>query len=171
MKTKINKSNTAALLFMALCMVIGLAWLPSNQQATAHPHDKTAPSTFYRDAMEDMDELDARFMYAADFEDELDEFELFQGQIDLVQSLLDVVDQVAEIAKKPSLSAVAAVMAAEDYFDEPEEYAAFLNGVLPETKDPTVRRAIYLRLADTYKETDQRDKGLVYLKKLIHDKP
>lgn len=103
-------------------------------------------------------------------ERELAGFELYFAELEAVTRILDVVQQMTEIAKDPDSSAIAAVLAVND-FEEEREQADFLQSVLDQATSETVKRAIRLRLIDVYKHTDQIDKAAEQARLLIvgHD--
>ncbi|MEM7624007.1 MAG: hypothetical protein AAF333_00100 [Planctomycetota bacterium] len=104
--------------------------------------------------------------------DELEEeMEWFLMEVEMYSELLDVVAQVHEIAADPDVSGVAAVLAVEEHTDGPAAAAGFLEGLLPEARSDTVRRAIRLQLVDFYTESDQPEKSQEQLRLLIAGEP
>ena len=102
-----------------------------------------------------------------DWEEIEEEMEWFLMEVEMYSELLDVVTQVHEIAEDPDVAGVAAVLAVEEHTEGPTEAAAFLEGLLPEARSDTVRRAIRLQLVDFYTESDQPEKSREQLRQLI----
>jgi hypothetical protein len=86
---------------------------------------------------------------------------------------MDLIGSFAQIAKDRPASGVAAVVYADDILrTHPEQEAInYFLQVLPQVKDPAVRRAIQLRLADHYRLSNQPDKALEQLKQLMTAPP
>ena len=84
--------------------------------------------------------------------------------------LMGLIDDLHKVAASPSASGVAAVMSVNEQFRDPHAAITFLEKMLPEAKDDTVARAIRIQLADMYKRTDQHDKAVEQLEKLITGK-
>jgi len=86
-----------------------------------------------------------------------------------MQRYLDLVNQYSKMASDPQTAGVAAVIAASDIL-KPRGADAAINWftkILPDAKNPAVRRAIHGQLADLYKQSGQQDKALDELHTLI----
>lgn len=90
-----------------------------------------------------------------------------QVQLSMFSQLLNLVNQVADLAKDPTASGVAAVFTAKDTIGEPKATAEFLETMLKKAENPSVIRALHMQLADIYKNMGQKDKALDHLAVLI----
>jgi len=88
------------------------------------------------------------------------------GHLVMFNKMLDLMGRMAEIAEHPEASAVVAIMSLEDYM-EMEEAADFLQEVLPDVTNPTVRRAIRFKLIEVYGHLDNQDGVRDQLRALI----
>ncbi|MEM9916327.1 MAG: hypothetical protein AAF911_15335 [Planctomycetota bacterium] len=113
---------------------------------------------------EDFDDEDDEDEY---WEEEEEELEWFMIEVGLYSELLELVLTYEEIANDPGKAGVAAVMAVEEHVQEASEAAALFEEMLPQVTNPTVERAIRLKLVDVYGEMDQPEKSIEQLKLLI----
>ena len=212
-----------ALLFMCVCIVIGLAWLPSNEQAVAQDRDDVSAMSC-DDTCGEMDHRRERMHRIARADDEgfgehpfsrrrggpdrhgegyghgtrgpqgpmrgpgqgfgegrgpwggpdefreffdMDELEMFHHQLRLISGMIDMVEGINGIAQHSSTSVIAAILAIEETFDEPEEYAAYLVELDARNKDMVVQRVIALRLIDIYTELGELNKAKQVVDRLI----
>lgn len=90
-------------------------------------------------------------------------------QVEVMRGYMELVDRYTRLAENSSASGIAAVVTAGDILKKRGNDAAvdFYTKLLPEVKDPAVKRAIQLQLADLYKATDQGDKAIEQLRALI----
>src|SRR5262249_40535483 len=90
-------------------------------------------------------------------------------QMMAMQRYLDLVNQYSKMSADPQTAGVAAVIAATDILKPRGADAAiqWFNKILPDVKNPTVRRAIHGQLADLYKQSGQQDKALEELHTLM----
>ncbi|MEM1107361.1 MAG: hypothetical protein AAGH99_01580 [Planctomycetota bacterium] len=102
-----------------------------------------------------------------DWEEEVEEMEWFMVELELYNELLELVLTYREIASDPGTAGVAAVMAVEEHVEDASESAALFEEMLPQVKNPTVERAIRLKLVEVYGEMDQPEKSIEQLKWLI----
>ena len=100
-------------------------------------------------------------------EREMFEHQRFRSEIRVYQSMLELMDQIADIAADPSKAGVMAVMSAEDRFESPRALAEFLEEMADQTEDHTVRRAIAIKLNEIYGDHDQIEPAREQLRKLI----
>ena len=87
----------------------------------------------------------------------------------VMQRYMELVNQYSKMSSDAQSSGVAAVIAASDILKPRGADAAiqWFNKVLPEVKNPAVRRAIRGQLADLYKQAGQADKALDELQALM----
>ena len=93
--------------------------------------------------------------------------------VELFKDYISLIDEFADVAKDQSSSGVAAVVYAEDVLKakKPQDAIDWFNQILPEVKDPVVKRAVRLRLAELYRTTNQPDKALEQLRVLMTAPP
>ena len=98
---------------------------------------------------------------------------LLPPQMRMFQGYMMMVEQSARLSRDASSSGVAAVIMAGDLLKKkgPEASINYYNGLLPDVKDPAIERAIRFQLVELYKRTDQQDKALSELTRLITGKP
>lgn len=157
------------LLLAALLLAWGAMSLMPASPAFAQDEDDEDRIEFMEradDEDEEGEEGDEYEEYEEDFERELAGFEMFFAELEAVTRVMDVVQQMTEIAKDPDAAAIAAVIAVNDYHDE-EEQAEFLESVLAEAGSETVKRAIRMRLIDVYKHSDRFDQAAEQARLLI----
>lgn len=119
------------------------------------------------DEDEEFDDEDEGFdEYEEEFGRELAGFEVFFAELDAVTRVMDIVEQMTEVAKDPDAAAIAAIISVSDHHDEREQ-VEFLEGVLQETSSETVRRAIRMQLIEVYKHSDRMDKAAEQARMLI----
>ncbi|QQE12255.1 hypothetical protein JD969_01915 [Planctomycetota bacterium] len=97
----------------------------------------------------------------------------FMWHLRVASQLMDLVDQYADIADDSDRAAVAAILGADHYFKNNEDYIAFLEKNLSSSDNNTIRRAIQMKLAELYgKSSDEatRAKSLDMLQNLIDNK-
>jgi len=85
--------------------------------------------------------------------EEEEQVELMHHHIKLYRNLLGLIGDFTAIAENPSASAVAAVMGVEDHVARPADAIEFLDRMLKSSDDPSVRRAIRIKLADLHKNS------------------
>ena len=90
-------------------------------------------------------------------------------QVEVMRSWMDTVDRFVRLSQDPVASGVAGVITAVDLLrpQGPEATLDYLNKLMSETQNATVRRAIRLEMIEMYKATGQRDKALDVLHELI----
>ncbi|MEO0965145.1 MAG: hypothetical protein AAFY08_08490 [Planctomycetota bacterium] len=118
------------------------------------------------DEDEEFDDEDEYEDYGEEFDRELAGFEVFFAELEAVTRVMDIVEQMTEVAKDPDASAIAAIISVSDHHDEREQ-VEFLEGVLQETSSETVRRAIRMQLIEVYKHSDRMDKAAEQARMLI----
>jgi 2-iminoacetate synthase ThiH len=94
-------------------------------------------------------------------------------QMRMFQGYMMMVEQSARMSRDASTSGVAAVIMAGDLMKKkgPEATIKYYTDLLSDVKDPAVERAIRFQLVELYKRTDQSDKALSELTRLITGKP
>lgn len=95
------------------------------------------------------------------------------GQAEIMRAYLELVDRYARMSRDATTSGIAAVLSANDLL-RPKGAAAgieYFEKLLPTVKNEAVARAIRLTLIDLYKQSDQRDKALEMLGKMIAETP
>ena len=90
-------------------------------------------------------------------------------QMRMFQGYMMMVEQSARMSRDPSTSGVAAVVMAGDMLKKkgPEASISYYMKLLPDVKDPTIERAIRFQLVELYKHTNQEDKALNELTRMI----
>lgn len=101
-----------------------------------------------------------------DWEAAVTEVKVMSMHLELFDQIVGLVDGMHEIHESPSASAELAIMGLDDHLGL-EERAEFLEDMLGDTDDPTVRRAIRTKLIDTYKELGDTDEALEHIEALI----
>ena len=101
-----------------------------------------------------------------EWEQEVFEVEVMSMHLEMFGQLVDLIQGMHEITDDPSASGVMAVMSVDDYV-QGEDRIDFLNDMLGETDDPTVRRAIRVKLMETYKEMGNTQEALEQIEALI----
>lgn len=93
-------------------------------------------------------------------------------QMRMFQGYMMMVEQSARMSRDPSTSGVAAVVMAGDMLRKkgPEAAIDYYMKVLPDVKDPTIERSIRFQLVELYKRTNQEDKALNELTRMITGK-
>ena len=86
-----------------------------------------------------------------------------------MRGYLELVDQYTRMSRDPQTAGVAAVLAATDILKPrgADAAIAYFNKVLPDVKNPAIKRAIHGQLADLYKQAGQQDKALEELQALM----
>ena len=89
--------------------------------------------------------------------------------VGLFKEYMELIGQFARVAEDPTNAGVAAVIYTDDILQTrpPHEAVEYYQKLLPEVKDPAVRRAIHLRLAEHYRMSNQPDEALAELRQLI----
>jgi len=92
---------------------------------------------------------------------------------DQMRGYMELVERYAKMARDPSSSGVAAVVASSDTLRRqgPKAAAEFFEKLLPDVKNETVARAIRIQLADLYRKAGMEEKALEQLKVLIISVP
>ncbi|MEM1211103.1 MAG: hypothetical protein AAGI68_02290 [Planctomycetota bacterium] len=165
------------LLRLALLMLLGLAITAPSSTAWAEEDDdermeRRESREFDEDDFEERErDEDDDEEYEEDYEEELGmrlrEQESFIMELELFERLISIVQRSAEVNLSPQLSAIAAVMAADDHVEETEDLIEFLEPLLRESEDAAVKRAIRFKLIDAYRDVDQPRKSLGHMKALI----
>jgi hypothetical protein len=90
-------------------------------------------------------------------------------QMMAMRNYFELVAQYSRLSSDAQSSGVAAVIAASDILKPrgADAAIAWFNKVLPDAKNPAVKRAILGQLADLYKQSGQQDKALESLQTLI----
>jgi hypothetical protein len=94
-------------------------------------------------------------------------------QMRMFQGYMMMVEQSARMSRDASTSGVAAVVMAGDLLRKkgPQGAIDFYTKLLPDIKDPAVERSVRFQLVELYKRTNQEDKALGELTRLITGKP
>ncbi|MFI5381484.1 MAG: hypothetical protein ACHRHE_19475 [Tepidisphaerales bacterium] len=92
---------------------------------------------------------------------------------DNLRNYLEMVDRYHQVSRDPTAAGVAAVMSTVDVLRPRGAQAAidYFTKILPNVKNDAVSRAIRLQLVELYKVTNQSDKALEVLEKLMTDAP
>ncbi|MEM6330441.1 MAG: hypothetical protein AAF790_09340 [Planctomycetota bacterium] len=93
--------------------------------------------------------------WGEEFERELGYLEMRQAELQATFGDLELMQQVANMAKDPETTAVLAVLATVEEIDEPDDKVAFLKACLDRTKSAAVKRVVQLQLAEVYGRTDR----------------
>lgn len=101
-----------------------------------------------------------------EWEEEVFQVEVMTMHLEMFGQLIDLIQGMHEIADDPSSSGVMAVMSVDDYV-QGEDRIDFLNDMLNETDDPTVRRSIRIKLMETHKEMGNTEEALEQIEALI----
>ena len=161
----------AAVMFMSPAPV--LAEGESSDQKSGETHerwedaDRVRVSFWGKDGDGEDDDDEEDYDDDEDWDEEEEHLEWFLAEIEVYESLMELVFTMTEVASKEETAAVAAIMAVEEHAEGPEEIAEFFTGVLPEVTNPVVERAIRLQLIDTYAELEDREKVIEQLRALI----
>jgi hypothetical protein len=100
------------------------------------------------------------------WEGQLTEVKVMSMHLELYDQLIGVIQGMYEVADDASASGVLAVMSVDDHVHG-EERIKFLNDMLGDTEDPTVRRAIRIKLIESYKDMGDNDEALEQIEALI----
>ncbi len=94
-------------------------------------------------------------------------------QVERMRNWLDTVDRYVRLANDPSATGVAAVITMNDLLRArgPEAAIEHFNRMLPDIKNPTVKRAVQLQLIDLYRHTRQQDRAMELLRDMIMTAP
>ncbi|MAE67963.1 MAG: hypothetical protein CMJ18_27225 [Phycisphaeraceae bacterium] len=93
---------------------------------------------------------------------------LMVSHINLYRNMLGLIQDFRAIAEDASASGVTAVLSVEDHLPRKADQVAFMERMLPNAKDEVIRRAIRIKLAELYKDTDApAEKGIAQLEALI----
>lgn len=160
-----NASLSRWTLLIALLLASVLMCSVTTPTAWADDHDEDRRERQRdRDHDEDREDEDED-----EWEDEEEDFDWFMVEVELYAQLLDLVLTFEDIASDASTAAVAAIMSVEEHTEDPADAAALFEEVLPQVDNPTVIRAIRLKLVDVYAELDQPEKSIDQIKRLIVD--
>jgi hypothetical protein len=93
-------------------------------------------------------------------------------QMRMFQGYMMMIEQSARMSRDASASGVAAAVMAGDLLRKkgPEAAISYYTGLLPDIKDPTIERAVRFQLVELYKRTNQEEKALGELTRLITGK-
>ncbi|MEM9882799.1 MAG: hypothetical protein AAF800_07770 [Planctomycetota bacterium] len=152
-----------------LVLLLGLALLagtaaPTASLAQEHDEDHEHHDEEHEHDEEDGDDED---WDEEDVEREFMEFEFYAIELELYVQVLEVVRTYGEIADDPSLTGVAAVLAIEEYAEEASDALEVYEQLLPQVTDATVRRAIQLKLLESYRDVDQPQRAMELAKSLV----
>ncbi len=86
-----------------------------------------------------------------------------------MRGYMELVDRYAKLAADPSESAISAILTAGDILRPrgPEAALGFFGKILETNTDPVIQRAIRLQMVDIYRQSNQPDKALVEIEKII----
>jgi len=101
-----------------------------------------------------------------DWDAAVTEVKVMTMHLGMYEQLVGLIGGMNEIHESPSASAEMAIMGIDDHLGL-EERAEFLEEMLDDAEDPTVRRAIRTKLIDTYKELGNTDEALEHIEALI----
>jgi hypothetical protein len=94
-------------------------------------------------------------------------------QLEMLRGYLDAVGGYARLARDADTAGIAAVVTAADML-RPRGIDAgidYFTKLLPETKSPSIQRAIRMHLIELYRNAGQQDKALEQVKILITADP
>ena len=100
-------------------------------------------------------------------EEAMFEVEIMNQHLEMVHHLIAIAQSMNEVATDPTATAMMALMTAEDLAEEPDQLAAFLIGELQHIEDPAVRRAVRLKLVQTFTELERPDLSREHLSVLL----
>ena len=89
--------------------------------------------------------------------------------VSLFRDYMELIDHFSKVVEDSSNAGVAAVIYTDDILRTrpSREAIEYYQKLLPEVKDPAVRRAIHLRLAEHLRLSNQADAALAQLRELI----
>ena len=101
-----------------------------------------------------------------------DEFTEMTRMVGLMQNFFGLMESVYDNASNPERAALLQMNTMEDIYKERGQHAEMIpvyRKMLSETKQPTIRRIIYMRLADTLKETGRPDEAIKLLEEALRE--
>ena len=101
-----------------------------------------------------------------DWEAAITEVKVMSMHLEMYGQLVGLISDMNEIHESPTASAEMAIMGLDDHLGL-EERAEFLEDMLKDTEDATVRRAIRTKLIDTYKELGDSEEAMEHIEALI----
>lgn len=101
-----------------------------------------------------------------DWDGQMTEVKMMSIHLELYGQLIELIQGMHEITDDPSASGVMAVMSVDDHV-QGQARIDFLNEMLEEAEDPTVRRSIRVKLIETYKDMGDHDEALEHVEALI----
>jgi predicted negative regulator of RcsB-dependent stress response len=89
--------------------------------------------------------------------------------VEMMQTFVDTIQKLSDLAKDPVASGVAAAMDAKDQLAKvsPSSASSFLEETLRDAKQPAIRRAIRMQLIDIYKNTGNVEDAKKHLKAIM----
>lgn len=100
------------------------------------------------------------------WEGQMTEVKVMSMHLELYGQLVGLIQDMHEVADNSSASGVLAVMSVDDHV-QGQDRIKFLNDMLRETDDPTIRRAIRIKLIESYKDMGDNDEALEQIEALI----
>ncbi len=101
-----------------------------------------------------------------DWEGQMTEVKIMSMHLEMYSQLVGLIQDMHTVADDASASGVMAVMSVDDHV-QGQDRIKFLNDMLRDTDDPTVRRAIRIKLIESYKDMGDNDEALEQIEALI----
>lgn len=101
---------------------------------------------------------------------ELAQHQLANVQIETFTGLIELINEYKEVADDPTSAGIAALFSIEDHAGSVDKAISGLEDILPDVKDPALRRAIRLKLVEFYGQKGENQKALAQIKLLITQK-
>ena len=96
-----------------------------------------------------------------------DDLQLMQTFLQIMTDYFAIIESTYDIAADPEKAAIMQMMKIQEVYEERGEKARstdVLNGVLEDSRNPTIRNAAYMLLGDTLKETGRADEAIEMLR-------
>lgn len=172
--------KTVNLILLFAGMLIGMVFISTTRSTNAgndgfwkFDREPTYPTAFldeHEDEEHEGEERDEEDWNDEAWEEDEDEEhweEEWDEEWHEVHGMLRMIEHVHELAERPSATAVMAVLHVEEFYEERSEAVDFLEEILPEAKNGTVRRVIRIQLVEHYLEEGEREKAQQHLRALI----
>lgn len=100
-------------------------------------------------------------------EDELEEMEMERLHVEMNIARLELIERLGSIADNQIAAASYAIMQLEEVNDDEQRTIELLEEMIEETRSPGVQNLLRMKLAEVYTWSDQQEKSIETLKKII----
>ncbi|MEM9414599.1 MAG: hypothetical protein AAGA29_03860 [Planctomycetota bacterium] len=154
--TALTRRLYPTLLIALACTITAV--LVTNATAKSSPRANAPADSVFAKFQDDED--------WGEWKNEFAEIEMMHMHLELMGQFTGLIGDMHELADSESASGVLAVMSVEDNMDA-EEAIDFLEDMLNETENETIRRSIRIKLIDFYKNSGQSDEAVEHIEALI----